>query len=672
MKILILIILINNIFANIENVRNNTLLFCLNKTEEPLTINKYYKGDKNIIKTNSIPLDNFLEEFNILNIESWLPGATESDNDGNIYLNRIYRITFDNKEIFEIQNIKQSLESLHNIYSSEFEYKRKPLYTPNDQYYNQQWFLPAINSNDAWNLWTNNNQTPGDRNVILASVDLGVHYGHPDLRNNLWQNLNEDADGDGHTIEGSGNNWYLDPGDLNGIDDDDWDNNPNTFIDDLVGWDPSGYNGVDDNDPDPPNSNTWSHGTHVAGLLASSTDNGTGIASTAFNCSIMAVKVSDENQSGDIYITDGFAGILYAAKAGFYSQGFTIINNSWGGIGYSQYEQTTIDVCFNDYNAIIVCAGGNGNTSGWGEAYEIQYPSGYNNVVAVAPLGSNNQWNHWGTYHETIDLSSPGENIRSTTHNSYQSWDGSSMASPVAASVFGLVKSYNPTWTNEMVQMMVLETADPIIYTVNSESYLDGRLGKGRVDAYYALTTPLFPKIEYVGEDIISGGDNTINAGETAEIFVILFNNPEWGDATNLEATLTSDSPYVTINNPQINYGNILSGEAMIIEPYIINFESNTPNSNINFNLNIISNEIGFIKYETLIPLTFNVEEQTAMLGDLNNDAVINILDIVSIVNIILGTNNPSNYELIAGDLNQDGIINILDIIAIVNIIISI
>ena len=110
-------------FANIENIRNNTLLFCLKKTEKPLTINKYYKGDKNIIKTNSIPLNNFLEELNILNIEPWLPGATESDNDGNIYLNRIYRITFDNKEIFEIQNIKQSLESLHNVYSSEFEYK---------------------------------------------------------------------------------------------------------------------------------------------------------------------------------------------------------------------------------------------------------------------------------------------------------------------------------------------------------------------------------------------------------------------------------------------------------------------------------------------------------------------------------------------------------------------
>ena len=73
---------------------------------------------------------------------------------------------------------------------------------------------------------------------------------------------------------------------------------------------------------------TNSHGTHVAGLIASTTDNNTGIASTAFNCSILSVKVSDENQSGQIYITDGFAGLLYAAKAGYFSEGFTIVNNT--------------------------------------------------------------------------------------------------------------------------------------------------------------------------------------------------------------------------------------------------------------------------------------------------------------------------------------------------------
>ena len=658
-KILFVLFIINLIFSN-TNISMESLLFCIKNTEQINLLNNK--------TTSNEDLNVLIKSINNATIALWLPGATNEDIDGDINLSKIYRLKFYQQSYNGIENIKKQLELLKNIHSVEYEYLRKPFYTPNDSYYNNQWYLPAINSNDAWNTWTNNGQIPGDKNVILASVDLGVNFSHQDLKNNIWQNLAEDADGDGHTIEGSGSNWYLDPGDLNGIDDDDWDNNSNTFIDDLIGWDPSGNGGVDDNNPDPPHNNLWSHGTHVAGLLASTTDNNIGIASTAFNCSIMAVKVADENQSGQIYITDGFAGILYAAKAGYYSEGFTIINNSWGGIGYSQYEQATINVCYNDYNSIIVCAGGNGDN---GQEYAIQYPSGYENVIAVAPLGSNNQWNHWGTYHETIDLSSPGENIRSTTCNGYASWDGSSMASPIAASVFGLLKSLHPSWNNIMLETMVLGTANPIIYNINSEDYLQGMLGTGRVDSYYAITTPLFPKIEYVGEDIISGNDQVIQPGEQCELFIILFNNPDWGEGVNVQGSIETDNPYITIINPTVNYGNINPGDAMITEPYILEFDINIPIGNFDLNLNIISNENGHVKYNNDIILNYNIEEFLIDYGDLNQDLMISILDIILLLNIVLGNNSASSYELMAGDINQDNILNILDIIALVNLILD-
>ena len=658
-KILFVLFTINLIFSN-TNISMESLLLCIKNTEQINLLNNK--------TTSNEDLNVLIKSINNATIALWLPGATNEDIDGDINLSKIYRLKFYQQSYNGIENIKKQLELLKNIHSVEYEYLRKPFYTPNDSYYNNQWYLPAINSNDAWNTWTNNGQIPGDKNVILASVDLGVNFSHQDLKNNIWQNLAEDADGDGHTIEGSGSNWYLDPGDLNGIDDDDWDNNSNTFIDDLIGWDPSGNGGVDDNNPDPPHNNSWSHGTHVAGLLASTTDNSTGIASTAFNCSIMAVKVADENQSGQIYITDGFAGILYAAKAGYYSEGFTIINNSWGGIGYSQYEQATINVCYNDYNSIIVCAGGNGDN---GQEYAIQYPSGYENVIAVAPLGSNNQWNHWGTYHETIDLSSPGENIRSTTCNGYASWDGSSMASPIAASVFGLLKSLHPSWNNIMLETMVLGTADPIIYNINSEDYLQGMLGTGRVDSYYAITTPLFPKIEYVGEDIISGNDQVIQPGEQCELFIILFNNPDWGEGINVQGSIETDNPYITIINSTVNYGNINPGDAMITEPYILEFDMNIPIGNFDLNLNIISNENGHVKYNNDIILNYNIEEYLIDYGDLNQDLMISILDIILLINIVLGNSSASSYELMAGDINQDNILNILDIIGLVNLILD-
>ena len=101
------------------------------------------------------------------------------------------------------------------------------------------------------------------------------------------------------------------------------------------------------------------------------------------------------------------------------------------------------------------------------------------------------------------------------------------MAAPVAASVFGLLKSYNMDWTNEMIQTMVLETANPIIYDINTETYLQGMLGKGKVDALAAITTPLFPKLEYSGEDVFiaNDSDGNINPGEQIQLSVILFNN---------------------------------------------------------------------------------------------------------------------------------------------------
>jgi hypothetical protein len=668
----LLITLIGTILSNdIYNIYDDKLLFCLDHSVEPLTI----INNNKIIVTDVESINTLLEQYSVSDLEPWLNGVTEEDHDNKIYLNRIYRIVINKSGQDDLLDLKNQLEKLNIIHSVEFEYKRRPLYTPNDQYYNNQWFLPDINTNDAWNYWTNSGSIPGSRDVILASVDLGVNWQHPDLINNIWQNLNEDADGDGHTIEGSGSNWYLDPGDLNGIDDDDWDNNGSTYIDDLIGWDPSGINGVDDNDPDPPNSNGWSHGTHVAGLLASTTDNSTGIASTAFNCSIMSVKVSTENQQGDIYITDGFDGIIYASKAAYFSKGFSIINNSWGGVGYSQYEQSVINTCYNNYNTIIVCAGGNGSDTGWGESNDSHYPSGYENVVSVCPIGTNNSWNHWATYGSTIDLASPGESIRSCTGtNGYQSWDGSSMASPVAASVMGLLKSFNMDWNNEMVQTMVLETANPIIYTINSETYLQNMLGRGKVDAYAALSTPLFPKIEYSGDDIVilNDSDGVINPGESINLSVILFNNPNWGDATNVELTLSSPNTNVSISNPVMSIGDINSGDVGInIEtPFNILFNNNIDDEEIEFILNIKSNEQDYIKYTHSISIILPVFETDVALGDINQDTIINILDVVQLVNIILNDSGLDN-QILSADLNEDNLINIQDIILLLNLILT-
>ncbi len=113
--------------------------------------------------------------------------------------------------------------------------------------------------------------------VIVSNDDSGCDWDHPDLFYNIWNNLGEDFDGDGHTIEGSPGAGVFDLGDINGIDDD-----GNGYIDDFIGWDFQNNN----NDPGP----TGGHGTSTAGIVCGDGTNGTqtGVAPRAklINCDI--------------------------------------------------------------------------------------------------------------------------------------------------------------------------------------------------------------------------------------------------------------------------------------------------------------------------------------------------------------------------------------------------
>jgi len=660
----------------ISENRNHTLLICLTPDSQPLEI----QSARGPIAISDPSLQDSLLRYEAVSIERWLPSATPMDHDGDIYLNRIYRIIFSETARQEPEQIRSAITQLTSVMSAEYEPVRSPYYVPNDPQYNQQWFLPQIGANAAWDYWTlSGGDFPGDRNVLLASVDTGVDWDHVDLIDNIWQNLNEDADGDGHTLEYINGSWVFDPGDLNGVDDDNWDNISTTFVDDLIGWDLSGWSGADDNNPIPKqgvsNYSTWAHGTHVAGLLSAATDNSTGISSTAFNCSIMCVKVSREDQTGQPYITEGYSGILYAAQAGYAYAGISIQNNSWGGVGFNQYEQATINVAHDTYNSIILAAGGNGAETG-GEIEQAHYPSSYENVISVAPLGSNDVWHHWATYHATIDIAAPGENIRSCViNNNYSNWDGSSMATPIVASTIGLMKSYYPERNQLQLETMILATADPGIYQINNEVYLQGKLGRGRVDAEMAIATPLFPIIEYAGEDVFPtyDQDGLINAGDVLELYAILFTDPEWGTATGVQGTLTTESPYVLIINGSAGFSDMPPGEAAINEVSAFEFEllPDIPEGQLSLLLTVTSNENAWVRYQSEFTIDIMVEASAQLAGDLNNDGSLDVLDIVTMVGIIIGDIAPSPFQQSIGDMNGDSLIDVLDVVMLVNQIVN-
>ena len=514
----------------------NSILFCLDKNKPSLNIST---SEKNNI-TNDRELNQVLWKYEISNIGKWLNSASKDDIDGLINLNNIYRIRLDGLNRMSKSSIMSDLLQLPNIYSVEEEPVIQTFYSPNDTHYESsvQCGLRTINADKAWNAWSIHDLQPSDRSVLLASVDSGVDYTHPDLVNNIWINQGEIPSDLFNIIDVNMDifitsielinylNDYNSDGVINLKDAvtttspllDRIDSDKNGFIDDIIGWDSSGNTSLDavtaipDNNPFPDHSSgDWSHGTHVAGILGATTDNGIGIASAAFDVKVMSVKgarLNTEDNSSALY--DTYDGMLYAAKAGFYANTFTIINCSWGStldnsFTISNFQNSVINVINNRYGAIIVAAAGNGaqdDDGNWTsqEEYAEFYPASFENVISVTPLNCDGNWGGWGTYHPTIDIAAPGEQIMSTIISGfYQAWSGSSMASPMVASSLGLLKIFYPYLSNIELTELLLNSADPSIYAIPSNSAYttcngnDGNncLGVGMLDVAAALPDDL-------------------------------------------------------------------------------------------------------------------------------------------------------------------------------------
>lgn len=396
----------------------------------------------------------------------------------------------------------------------------KSTFVPNDPLYNQQWYLPKIKAHDAWDI----NQ--GSAAIVVGIDDTGVDWDHPDLAGNIWINDNE--------IES------------NGLDDDN-----NGYIDDYRGWDFGGANGTPDNNPmeDQPD-----HGTHVAGCVSASTNNGVGVAGIGFNTKVMAVKTSRNDQrdpsSGAPYIVYGYEGLMYAAQ-----NGAKIINCSWGGGGYSLLGQNIINDVTN-MGSVVVAAAGNESSR------DKFYPSAYNNVLSVAATGSSDTRSSFSNYGYTVDVASPGSGIYNTwQNNTYASLSGTSMASPITAGLVALTMAQFPNLTPLQAAEKVRVSADNID---NLNPTFAQLLGKGRINALRALQNTDFTSVrsvEAIFSDAVTGNnDGIFQPGETIAVMVRFKN---WLNATsNLSVTLVSKTAYATVSaNPIVSFGAKQSGE---------------------------------------------------------------------------------------------------------------
>ncbi len=405
--------------------------------------------------------------------------------------------------------------------------------------------LPQIQAEQAWDIHKGQD---GVEEVIIGIPDSGVDWKHPDLAPNIYNRLGEDADGDGLTLVWDGLEWVMDPDDLNGIDDDN-----NGYIDDLIGWnmmaDPEGNQ---NNDPmDPPNRG---HGSHCSGLAAGVTNNSIGIASISWNVKILGTSHS-YTEDGGHYIFRAYSGLVYLAD-----NGADIISASWSSGSYSRSAEEVVRY-INAVGVIFVSSAGNeddhsGGMLGFGPRYPTAYP-GCISVAAVSRFDNKAWYSSFGWY---VDVSAPGGNgnpgLLSTVPygNGYDYISGTSMAGPLVAGLFALMKSYQPDWTDDQIINQVLGTTDDI---TSSNLFYTNWLGSGRINAYRALAeedVSVADELELVLWNVEHSNplaeDWEMQPGQSTDIWITLRNYSHLIGDSSVTFTLNSNNPHVVIQNP--------------------------------------------------------------------------------------------------------------------------
>lgn len=420
---------------------------------------------------------------------------------------------------------------------------------PNDSLFSEQYYLQSINALEAWKHIDTSGKV-----VKIAVVDTGVDYLHEDLAGNMQNNQGEVG------LDEQGNDKRF-----NGVDDD-----VNGFIDDWMGMDFGAENELGyDNDPAPGNP----HGTHVAGIIAATKNNLIGISGIGLNTKIIPVKIGYDNPSSRSLV-NSYDGLLYAAIAGA-----DVINCSWGGGGYSQAEQEIIDQAV-ALGSLIVAAAGN-------DASPIAfYPASYDGVISVAAVDALDQKANFSNYYSTVDVSAPGVKVMSTIpNNEYVAWDGTSMASPVAAAVAGMIRLNYPEYNNFQIGEHLKATSRNI-YDINPNFV--GMLGVGRVDAQKAVTevypVSLSLKSYTVSEEI---NDGVIKSGERVDIVLELFNSLKPIKNVVVKAVSNSENPPIFIND-ELFAGDFGELESKVLDGKISFFVTNSQVLNYNMPLTII------------------------------------------------------------------------------------
>ena len=389
---------------------------------------------------------------------------------------------------------------------------------PDDPAFAQQWALhntgqtggledADIDAPEAWDTQT------GSATVVVAVIDTGIDYTHPDLAANMWIN---EAEANGTP----------------GLDDD-----GNGIADDLHGarW-TDGTGAPTSGDPMDGNG----HGTHVAGTIGAVGNNGTGPAGVAWDVRLMGLKFLTDSGSGSI--SDAVSALEYAIEMGAH-----VSSNSWGGGGFSQAMADMIDAA-RAANQLFIAAAGNESQDNDANPH---YPSSYelDNILSVASSDQADAMSWFSNHGATsVDLAAPGSDIYSTwPGGGFNTISGTSMATPHVAGVAALLLGSAPDTPYSDLKAWLLSSADVL------PAWSGLTLSGARLNASAALGNSGKP---WIDEDPIEG---TLASGESKTIAVTV-------DTTRLENGFSDTAILSIAGDPD---GAIEAGVSLNVAGYV-------------------------------------------------------------------------------------------------------
>jgi subtilisin family serine protease len=418
--------------------------------------------------------------------------------------NYIYGI--DDFEVGEIITAEQASKMTASNSSSTIEV--------DDPLYSSQSNITTTNIDDVWDQYTT-----GDGSQVIAILDTGGDYTHPDLEANTWINEAE----------------------LNGVEG--YDDDGNGYVDDIRGWDFINIDNapLDDN----------MHGTHVAGIAGAVGNNGIGIAGAAWDVKLMPIKVFQSTGQGNS--TTIAAGVEYASE-----NGADILNMSFGSYAESFTLKLALENAYN--SSILVGAAGNDQICIGpgicpdGKPSAPLYPGAYSFVLGVedsAGLYDNyDQDGAISTLYPSLlnyELNTPGSEIMSTIPGGgYALLTGTSMATPLVAGGIALYNQQKPDDSTEIIFGSLINTSNP------------------NVDLLAAIQSEPSPELAVISsiqEDDINSqnGNGFLEPGETIEILPLIKNY--WGPTDDVRVGIEfaefEDTSKATIIQDEIQIGSI-------------------------------------------------------------------------------------------------------------------